>query len=162
MKILVVWAIYAIAINLLLWRAGRRLPNTSNENLPEQKPKRILIIGSTGGTGRRLVEQALERGYTVTAMARNPAKLGIEHPKLSIVHGDVLDYESVAAAVKGHDAVVSALGHKRFFSRPAFFRTAREISSRRCGPTVSGVLCARRRLGSVTPPGAWASCTLSS
>lgn len=115
MTILIVWAIYAIAINLLLSRAGLHLPKVSNKNSSAQKPNRILIIGSTGGTGRRLVEQALERGYTVTAMARNPAKLGIEHPHLIVVRGDVLDYDSVAAAMQGQEAVLSALGHKRFF-----------------------------------------------
>ncbi len=115
MKIIIFWAIYAVAINLLLWRAVLRLPKMQNNNLPAPRPNRILIIGSTGGTGRRLVEQALERGYDVTAMARDPAKIGIEHPSLSVVRGDVLDYYSVAAAVKGQDAVLSALGHKRFF-----------------------------------------------
>ncbi|NEO95433.1 MAG: NAD(P)H-binding protein, partial [Moorea sp. SIO3G5] len=35
----------------------------------------ILIFGSTGGTGRQLVEQALDQGHRVTAFARNPAKL---------------------------------------------------------------------------------------
>lgn len=115
MKFLIVWTIYALAINLLLWRAGRRSERISNKNSSTTKPNRILIIGSTGGTGRCLVEQALERGYQVTALARNPSKLGIEHPQLQIVRGDVLDYESVVAAVKGQDAVVCALGHKRFF-----------------------------------------------
>ncbi len=37
----------------------------------------ILIIGSTGGTGIRLVKQALERGYKVTAFARKPSKIKI-------------------------------------------------------------------------------------
>lgn len=115
MKIIIVWAIYAVAINLLLWRAGLRLPKVQNKHSSAQRPNRILIIGSTGGTGRRLVEQALERGYDVTAMARDPAKLGIEHPQLNVVPGDVLDYESVTAAMQGQDAVLSALGHKRFF-----------------------------------------------
>lgn len=115
MTIIIVWAIYAVAINLLLWRAGLHLPKPSRKSSSTQKPNRILIIGSTGGTGRRLIEQALERGYVVTAMARNPAKLGIEHPRLNVVSGDVLDYESVEAAVKDQDAVLSALGHKRFF-----------------------------------------------
>lgn len=115
MTIIIVWAIYAIAINLLLWRAGLHLPKVSNKSSSSQRPNRILIIGSTGGTGRRLVEQALERGYAVTAMARNPARLGIEHPQLIVVRGDVLNYDSVSAAVEGNDAVLSSLGHKRFF-----------------------------------------------
>ena len=75
----------------------------------------MLILGATGGTGRHLVAQALDRGFTVTALARDPNALRVDHPHLKILRGDVLDYASVEAAVRGHDAVVSALGHKRFF-----------------------------------------------
>ncbi|MCL4300048.1 MAG: SDR family oxidoreductase [Anaerolineae bacterium] len=71
---------------------------------------KVLIFGSTGSTGRQLVEQALAQGHTVTAFARNPAKLDIKHPKLKVVQGDVLDYAAVERAVPGHEAVLSALG----------------------------------------------------
>ncbi|MBE7550345.1 MAG: SDR family oxidoreductase [Anaerolineales bacterium] len=71
---------------------------------------KVLIFGSTGSIGRQLVEQALAQGHTVTAFARNPAKLDIKHPKLKVVQGDVLDYTSVERAVPGHEAVLSALG----------------------------------------------------
>jgi putative NADH-flavin reductase len=74
-----------------------------------------LIVGATGGTGRQLVAQALERGHAVTALVRNPSRLQLEHPHLKIVQGDVLDYASVEAAARGQEAVLSALGHKRFF-----------------------------------------------
>lgn len=74
-----------------------------------------MVLGATGGTGRQLLEQALERGYTVTALVRNPSKLVVEHPRLRIIRGDVLDSETVAAVVANQDAVLSALGHKRFF-----------------------------------------------
>ncbi len=75
----------------------------------------LLIIGATGGTGRELVEQALERGHQVTAFVRTPARLRLAHERLTVVRGDVLDRSSVEAAVRGHDAVLSALGHKRWF-----------------------------------------------
>ncbi|MBM4167762.1 MAG: SDR family oxidoreductase [Ignavibacteria bacterium] len=75
----------------------------------------VLIIGATGGTGRQLVSQALERGYRVTAFVRNPHKLTLRHERLSIAQGNVLDYRTVEAAVQGVDAVISALGHKRWF-----------------------------------------------
>ena len=75
---------------------------------------RVLIVGSTGGTGRELVRQALERGHQVTALARRPEKLAIEHENLRVVRGDVLDARSVDAAVTGQDYVLSALGHKRW------------------------------------------------
>ena len=76
---------------------------------------RLLIVGSTGGTGRELVRQALERGHEVRALARNPSSLGMERERLTVVRGDVMDPASVEAAVAGQDAVLCALGHKRFF-----------------------------------------------
>ncbi len=75
---------------------------------------KLLIIGATGGTGRELVKQALENGHEVTALVRNPGKLKITHPLLRILKGNVLDLLSVEEAVAGQDAVLSALGHKRF------------------------------------------------
>jgi putative NADH-flavin reductase len=76
---------------------------------------RVLVIGATGGTGRQLVQQALEQGHQVTAFVRNPARLQMEHENLQIVKGDVLDYASVESAMRGQSAVLSALGHTRFF-----------------------------------------------
>lgn len=76
---------------------------------------RLLVIGATGGTGRELVQQALAQGHQVTAFVRNPAKLQIEHANLRVAKGDVLDYATVEAAMRGQDAVLSALGHRRFF-----------------------------------------------
>lgn len=76
---------------------------------------KLLVVGATGGTGRALVEQALERGHDVTAFVREPRRLRIEHPRLAVARGDVRDPDSVAAAVRGQDAVLSALGHKRWF-----------------------------------------------
>ncbi|MFQ5584410.1 MAG: NAD(P)-dependent oxidoreductase [Calditrichia bacterium] len=76
---------------------------------------RVLIIGATGGTGKQLVSQALERGYLVTAFVRKPEKLRLRHERLTVHKGNVLDYSSVEQVVKGRDAVLCALGHKRLF-----------------------------------------------
>jgi len=75
----------------------------------------LLIIGATGGTGRALVDQALSQGHTVTAFARNPAKIEMTHERLTVVKGNVLDYDSVDRAMQGKDGVLSALGHKQWF-----------------------------------------------
>ncbi|MGI9546006.1 MAG: NAD(P)-dependent oxidoreductase [Flavobacteriaceae bacterium] len=75
----------------------------------------ILIIGATGKTGRQLVKQSLEKGYTVTALVRKPDKLKEQHPNLIIVQGDVLDPASIDHVMPNQDAVLCALGHKRFF-----------------------------------------------
>jgi putative NADH-flavin reductase len=81
----------------------------------EVSPWRVLIIGATGGTGRQLVSQALDRGHWVTAFARNPDRIRTRHARLTVARGDVLDYRSLDAAVVGQGAILSALGHKRWF-----------------------------------------------
>ena len=77
----------------------------------------LLVIGSTGGTGREIIAQALQGGHRVTAFVRKPKKLRTVHERLTVARGDVLDPASLDAAVPGHDAVLSALGHKRWFVR---------------------------------------------
>ena len=71
---------------------------------------KVLVFGATGGTGRALVEQALEQGHAVTAFARDPAKVRSAHRNLTVAQGNMLDANSVEAAVQGQDAVLSALG----------------------------------------------------
>ena len=115
MTLLLLFILYAIALSIALARAGCRSRTVPSGGANPNLPARILIVGATGGTGRQLVAQALERGYVVTALVRNPAKLPLDHAQLRVVQGDVLDYASVEASMNGQDAVVCALGHKRFF-----------------------------------------------
>ena len=75
---------------------------------------RILVVGATGATGRAIVAQALARGHEVTALVRNPDRLEVRHEHLRVIQGDVLDPTAVDTAVAGQEAVVSALGHKRW------------------------------------------------
>jgi putative NADH-flavin reductase len=70
----------------------------------------LLVFGASGGTGRELVRQALAQGHVVTAFARDPAKLDINHANLRVAQGDVADYAAVERAVKNQDAVICALG----------------------------------------------------
>ncbi len=73
--------------------------------------KRIVVFGATGKTGQVIVSQALERGWTVRAMVRDPTKLGIAHARLELVRGDLADPTAIRASLAGQwDAVVSALG----------------------------------------------------
>ncbi|HEY6292824.1 MAG TPA: SDR family oxidoreductase [Terriglobia bacterium] len=74
---------------------------------------RLLVVGSTGGTGLELVEQALEDGHEVTALARRPEALRIRHANLKVHQGDILDYDLMQAAVEGQHAVLSALGVRK-------------------------------------------------
>jgi putative NADH-flavin reductase len=70
----------------------------------------LTIFGATGGVGREVVSQALDRGDHVTAYVRNPAKLGLTHPNLVVTGGELTDGDAVQRAVHGADAVISALG----------------------------------------------------
>ena len=75
---------------------------------------KILVFGASGGTGRELVAQALDRGYGVTAFVRDPGKMtDIQHVNLSVLRGDVLSRADVVNAVAGHDAVLVAIGAGR-------------------------------------------------
>ena len=106
---------YALVLSVLLWRRtpARRTGKPVSRGWGNRA--RVLVIGATGGTGRQLVQQALDQGHQVAAFARRPSKLQIEHANLQIVKGDVLNYASVEAAMRGQSAVLCALGHKRFF-----------------------------------------------
>jgi uncharacterized protein YbjT (DUF2867 family) len=71
---------------------------------------RLIVFGPTGGTGRELVRQALERGHDVTAFTRDPTALGDNRDGLEVVSGDALDAGAVERAIDGHEAVLCALG----------------------------------------------------
>ena len=71
---------------------------------------KIAIFGASGKTGILTVFQALEKGHAVTAFARNPASITIQHKNIRVVRGDILEYDKVKQAVEGQDAVISALG----------------------------------------------------
>ncbi len=73
---------------------------------------KVAIFGSTGPTGRLLVQQALDVGHQVTAVARTPTLLDIHHPRLSVMQGDVLDAQRVEQAIVDQDAVLCTLGVK--------------------------------------------------
>jgi putative NADH-flavin reductase len=110
----VLFCLYAIALAAALAKAGYRSHPVRLTAKTRPLPARVLIIGATGGTGRHLVTGALERGCNVTALVRNPSKLEITHPRLTVIQGNVLDEASVHTAMRGQDAVLCALGHKQF------------------------------------------------
>jgi uncharacterized protein len=69
---------------------------------------KIALIGATGNAGSRILAELSRRGHHITAIARHPEKL----PALSGVtplQADAGDVAGLAAAIKGHDAVVSSV-----------------------------------------------------
>lgn len=75
-----------------------------------RRPLRLLILGATGRIGGQLLQQATQRGHSVTAFVRSPGKLGRFGSSVNAVGGDPLDASAVRAMLTGHDAVLSALG----------------------------------------------------
>ncbi|WP_176057980.1 NAD(P)-dependent oxidoreductase [Paraburkholderia sp. BCC1876] len=72
------------------------------------KQLKIALFGATGMIGSRIAAEAARRGYQVTALVRNPARVPTDVANLTAVQADVLDAASVGAAVRGHDVVASA------------------------------------------------------
>lgn len=75
---------------------------------------KLLVIGGTGKTGREIIKQGLSQGHIITAVVRNPSNVKFSHANLKILKGNVLVPESYERSLQGQDAVLSALGHKKF------------------------------------------------
>ena len=78
---------------------------------------KLVIFGATGNTGIELVQQSLEKEYAVTAFVRDPARLPIEHERLTVAVGDIFDAAGVAKSIENHDAVICALGSGASFMK---------------------------------------------
>lgn len=96
-------------------------------NLFPQAPFGLLVLGATGGTGRRVVEAALARRWTATAWVRRADAFPERPAGLRVVSGDVTDRAALAAALPGHDVVVAALG-QRWGSPPDLLRRAMDAT----------------------------------
>jgi putative NADH-flavin reductase len=73
---------------------------------------RVTLFGAAGGTGRRVMDEALSAGHEVTVLVRDPQKLGDTDPRVRVDLGDARDPEVVARAVAGAQGVISAIGGK--------------------------------------------------
>lgn len=85
----------------------------------------IALFGATGRTGRPLLENALARGWNVTALVRDPARLPAVPTgapgTLRTVTGDLQSADAVASVIQGADAVISVIGHVK--GSPATLQT---------------------------------------
>lgn len=81
----------------------------------------IALFGATGRTGGLVLARALEAGFPVRALARDPSTLVVRSELLTVVPGDVLDPAAVARTVEGSDVVLSLFGHVK--GSPATLQT---------------------------------------
>jgi nucleoside-diphosphate-sugar epimerase len=71
---------------------------------------KVAVIGATGATGKHLTRTLLERGHEVTALVRDPTRLGELADRVRMVHGTSTDPDAIKDLLAGNEAVVSALG----------------------------------------------------
>lgn len=108
---------------------------------------RVTVFGATGKIGRLVVEQLLAGDHEVTALVRTPGKLALTHPTLTVLTGQLSDASAVQNAVRGSDAVISALG-------PSLKRSARGTRPTEGTRTIVAAMQAagiRRFIGLATP-----------
>lgn len=102
---------------------------------------KLLILGATGGTGRSTLKEAKALGHDVTAFVRDRSKLSAdEQAGVRVITGAFpQDETALAEAMRGQDAVISALGRGLSFkaddlmkqSVPVILRTMGKAGVRR-------------------------------
>jgi putative NADH-flavin reductase len=72
---------------------------------------KVIVFGATGMVGKQLVKQALFNGYAVKAFGRNVfSEFDTADEQLELIKGALFDEKEVLDAIRGCDAVLSALG----------------------------------------------------
>ncbi|KAM4879808.1 flavin reductase (NADPH), partial [Sylvia borin] len=72
--------------------------------------KKIAIFGATGRTGRVTLGLAIEQGFEVTVLVRDPSRLPPGPSPTRVLQGDVRDPRAVGEALRGQEGVLVLLG----------------------------------------------------
>lgn len=70
------------------------------------EPKTIVVYGASGTIGGKIAQEALNRGYRVVGVSRDPAKLSIKDGRFTAVKGDATDVDSIKTIAAGATAIV--------------------------------------------------------
>ncbi|AVK85765.1 NADH-flavin reductase [Lysinibacillus sp. B2A1] len=71
---------------------------------------KIAIIGGTGRVGRHLAMLAVQQGYHVRMLVRNPEKLLYQNDKIDIVKGQIEDINNIRELFKDCNIVINTFG----------------------------------------------------
>jgi putative NADH-flavin reductase len=71
---------------------------------------RFLVLGASGGVGRRLLVRGVARGHAIRAQTRDGRRLADVPDGVEVVAADPTDAAALRALVAGQQAVVIALG----------------------------------------------------
>lgn len=70
---------------------------------------KILLVGATGRTAKHFIPLALDRGYDVVALVRNPDGITLSSERLTIIQGLPTEIKDVRHAMMDCSAVISFL-----------------------------------------------------
>ncbi|MBL0736413.1 NAD(P)H-binding protein [Flavobacterium sp. GN10] len=73
---------------------------------------KVAVLGGSGRTGKYLVNQLLENGFSVKLLLRNPDDFTIQNSKIEIIKGDAINEESINVLLKNCQAVLSTIGQR--------------------------------------------------
>jgi putative NADH-flavin reductase len=102
---------------------------------------KLVVFGATGGIGSQVIQQALEAGHEVTAVARHPSAITLQHERLNVIHGDVLKPDTIRESIAGKDAVVSALGARDLAPTTVYSEGVANIMQAMQAAHVRRILC---------------------
>ena len=71
---------------------------------------KFLLLGASGGVGRRILAQGRVRGHTIRAQTRDAARLAGQPSGIEAIAADPTDAVALRALVAGQDAVIISLG----------------------------------------------------
>jgi uncharacterized protein YbjT (DUF2867 family) len=71
---------------------------------------KLAVFGATGLTGGLVVAQAIEQGHEVVALVRDPRRVSLQHPRLTVLAGSPTLPTDVERCVAGADVVIHCLG----------------------------------------------------
>lgn len=87
---------------------------------------KITIIGASAGIGFLTVQQALEKGYEVTAFSRDTTEI-LDHARLTKINGDATIVADIKSAIMGADTVIITIGTKKKKGTTLFSDTAKAL-----------------------------------
>jgi len=71
---------------------------------------KIAILGSTGFLGKVVLKNALDDGYQIKTLVRNPDKLSEYKNRIEFIQGNIFEADKIEETVRGTDVVISTVG----------------------------------------------------
>lgn len=104
----------------------------------EVSKSRVLVIGGTGYIGRFIVAASAREGHPTAVLVRDPAPAdaakaavlqGFRDAGVTLVKGDIYDHESLVAAIKSADVVISAVGYAQLQDQTRIISAIKEAGN---------------------------------